>query len=296
MNYRMKSHWDKNSTRMTRIERIYTDNIISVNQNFSRHPRSIILFFLFLISFSVFAADDFPARSKRIVTDYTNTLSAAEQNQLEQKLVAFNDSTSTQIAVVLMHSTGNYDINEYAVQLGNKWGIGQKNKNNGILILLAVDDHKVSIQTGYGMEGVAPDVLMKRIIENDMIPDFKQGNYYQGLEQGTNTLMSLVKGEYSADDYMKGSEQKFPWFVILLIFFIIVISIGVKANQTRRYARTNGLSFLAAWMLLNAATRRQRGSWGMFSGGGGFGGGGSGGGFGGFGGGGFGGGGSSGSW
>src|SRR6185295_7655055 len=123
---------------------------------------------------------------------------------------------------------------------------------------------KISIQTGYGMEGVAPDVLMKRIIDTDMTPYFKQGDYYGGLERGTNTLIALVKGEYTADEYMKGSEQHFPWLVIPLIVLIIAISIGVKANQTRKYARMNGLSFWAAWMLLNAATRRQRGSWGMF--------------------------------
>ncbi|HLG34360.1 MAG TPA: TPM domain-containing protein [Bacteroidia bacterium] len=266
---------------------------ILMNLNHHIYLRSFFLFLFF--STALFAQDDFPERSNRLVTDFTNTLSQAEQNQLEQKLVAFNDSTSTQIAVVLMLSTGNYEISEYAVQLGNKWGIGQKGKNNGILILLAVDDRKISIQTGYGMEGVAPDVLMKRIIENDMTPYFKKGNYYQGLEQGTNTLMALVKGEYSADEYMKGREQHFPWFMILIIIFIVVITIGAKANQTRNYARMNGLSFFAAWMLLNAATSRQRGSWGMFSGGGGGFGGGSGG-FGGFGGGGFGGGGASGSW
>ncbi|MBK5286495.1 MAG: TPM domain-containing protein, partial [Bacteroidia bacterium] len=107
---------------------------------------------------------------------------------------------------------------------------------------------------------------------------------------------SLVKGEYTADAYMKGSEQKFPWFVIGIIFIIIILTFGAKANQTKNYARMNGLSFWAAWMLLNAAARKQRGSWGAFSGrGGGFGGSG-GGGFGGFGGGGFGGGGASGSW
>lgn len=254
-----------------------------------------LFLFLVFVSSAAIAQDDFPSRANRLVTDFTNTLSQSEQNQLEQKLVAFNDSTSTQIAVVLMRSTGNYEISEYAVQLGNKWGIGKKSKNNGILILLAVDDRKISIQTGFGMEGVAPDVLIKRIIENDMTPHFKKGDYYGGLEQGTNTLMELVKGEYSADEYMKGGEQRFPWFMILIIIFIVIISVGAKANSTRKYARMNGLSFWAAWMLLNAATSRQRGSWGMFSGGGGgFSGGG--GGFGGFGGGGFGGGGSSGSW
>ena len=83
-----------------------------------------------LVSF----AQDFPEKSKTLVTDYTNTLSADEKQRLEDKLVAFDDSTSTQIAVVMMRSTGEYDIDEYAAQLGEKWGIGRKGKDNGILI------------------------------------------------------------------------------------------------------------------------------------------------------------------
>ena len=256
--------------------------------------KKIFFLFLFLASF-VYAADDFPARSNRLVTDFTNTLSPQEQNQLEQKLVVFNDSTSTQIAIVIMKSTGSYDIEEYSVQLANKWGIGQKEKNNGVLILVAMSDRKMFISTGHGIEGVLPDVLCKRIVEQDIKPNFKAGQYYQGLDEATSTIMSIVKGEFSADDYTNRGE-KFPWSILGIISMIIFLSIGTGVNRTRKYARMNGLSFWAAWMLLSAARSRQRGSWGNFSGGGGGFGGGGGGGFGGFGGGGFGGGGAGGSW
>ena len=250
-----------------------------------------ILFFLF--SFSVFAADDFPPRASRLVTDYTGTLSAAQQNQLESKLVDFNNSTSTQIAVVIMKSIGGYEINDYAVQLANKWGIGQQDKNNGILILLAMESREVSIQIGYGLEGAAPDVLAKRIIENEMIPHFKQANFYAGIDKGTDALMALVKGEFTADEYMNRGE-KFPWFIIFLILLVIIISAGAQVNRTRKYAHINHIPFWTAWLLLSQMRSRQRGYWGGFSSGrgGSFGGGG----FGGFGGGGFGGGGASGSW
>jgi uncharacterized protein len=245
------------------------------------------IFFFLLFSFSVFASDDFPERPNRLVNDYTGTLSSAEQNQLEIKLEDFDRATSTQIAVVIMKSIGEYEINDYAVQLANKWKIGQVGKNNGILILLAMENHDVSIQIGYGLEGATPDILAKHIIENEMIPDFKQGNFYAGLDKGTNALMALAKAEFKVGDYVN-RQEKFPWFIFLIIFFIIIISIGSKANRTRSYARTNHIPFWTAWFLLSQLARKQRGTWGNFSSGSG--------GFGGFGGGGFGGGGASGHW
>ncbi|CAN5402361.1 hypothetical protein BH11BAC1_BH11BAC1_17030 [soil metagenome] len=251
---------------------------------------------IILVSFSFAAkAQEFPPRPSTIVTDYTNTLSGGEQQALEQKLVAFNDSTSSQVAIVIMHSVGSNDISEYAVQLYNNWGIGQKEKNNGVLILVAKEDRNVFITTGYGMEGVLPDALCKRVVNNDILPNFKAGNYYGGLDAAVNTIMSIVKGEYTADQYMKKKKEKVPWFgavLVLLIFFIVIIS---KIGSTKNYARRNNLGFWAAWALMNAAMSRGRsgGSWGGFSSGsGGFGGGG----FGGFGGGSSGGGGAGGSW
>lgn len=240
---------------------------------------------------SVFA-DDFPAKSSVLVNDYTGTLTDDERIQLERKLVMFNDSTSTQVAIVMMRSVGNYDIADYAVQLYNNWGIGQQNKNNGVLILVAKDDRKVWITTGYGIEGVLPDVLCKRIIDQDITPNFKNGDFFGGLNTATNSIMSLVKGEYTADQYMK-RKSKPVLFPFLLVFFIILIVIISKFRSARHYASTNNLGFWAAWALLNAASNRSHGSWGNFSsGGGGFGGGG----FGGFGGGMSGGGGAGGSW
>jgi uncharacterized protein len=256
-----------------------------------------LIFFLvsLLIQVPILRADDFPPQSKNIVTDYTNTLSESERQSLEQKLVSFNDSTSSQVAIVIMSSVGNYDIADYSVQLYNKWGIGQKEKNNGVLILVAKDDRKVWITTGYGMEGVLPDALSKRIVNNDILPNFKEGNYYEGLDEAVNSIISIVRGEYTADN-SHHKKEKVPWFGVLLallIFFIVIIS---KVGSTRNYARRNNLGFWAAWALMNAAMNRShgRGSWGGFSGGsGGFGGGG---GFGGFGGGMSGGGGAGGSW
>jgi len=258
-----------------------------------------LLFFL-LLSHTVLGSKDFPQKSGTLVTDYTSTLTSNQIADLENRLVAFNDSTSTQVAVVIMQSTGSYDISEYAVQLFNNWGIGQSKKNNGVLLLIAKDDRKVFINTGYGIEGALPDALCKRIIERDIVPNFKQGLFYEGVDAAVNAIMSLVSGEYTADDYMKKSKQSDEpgWFLFLMIFLVIIIMMIAKVRSVKKYAHTNGLAFWAAWALLNAASNRSRGSWGNFSGGGGFGGGfgGGGGGFGGFGGGMSGGGGAGGSW
>ncbi len=242
-------------------------------------------------------AEDFPARSSTIVTDFAGVLSDDNKASLENKLVAFNDSTSTQIAIVILRSTGGYEIADYSVQLFNQWKIGQASKNNGVLILVALEDRKVWITTGFGIEGVLPDALCKRIVENDIKPAFKLGDYYSGLDDATNSIMSIVKGEFTAENYTGRKKEKpvfFPFLIFLLILFIVVIS---KFSRANRYAKRNNIAFWAAWALLNAAANRTRGSWGDFSGGSGFGGGGfGGGGFGGFGGGGSGGGGAGGSW
>src|SRR5690554_7370909 len=116
---------------------------------------SFLLFFLLFVSSISMAQEDFPElpNPPRLVNDFTNTLSEAQQAALERKLVAYDDSTSTQISIVLIRSVGPYDISDYAFQLGDKWGIGRQGKDNGLLILAAMEDRKVFIATGYGLEG-----------------------------------------------------------------------------------------------------------------------------------------------
>ncbi len=263
--------------------------------------RKLIPFFLLFLTIlpAVTQAQEFPAKSTTLVSDYTNTLTQEQKNALENKLVAFNDSTSTQIAIVILSTLDGYPIDEYARRLAEEWGIGQKNKNNGALILAALKDRKITIQIGYGLEAVIPDALAKRIIEKDIKPFFKEGAYYEGLDKGTSTMISLAKGEFKADAYMKTTEKPFPSFIIFIILGIILIVFFSKYRAVKSYSTLNHISFWAAWALLNAAINSHSGRWSDFSSGsGGFGGGGSsgGGGFSGFGGGSFGGGGASGSW
>ncbi len=260
--------------------------------------RVCLLAFILLNSFLLYASGDFPAKATTLLSDFTNTLSAEQKNALERKLVEFNDSTSTQIAVVIIASTGSYEINDYTVRLAEQWGIGRKEKNNGLIILVAKEDRKVSIQVGYGLEPVITDALTKRIIENIIVPAFKQNLFYEGLNEATNVLMGLALGEFGAEGVAQGKTQEkgVPWAIIVIVIVMIIVVLMSRARSVKQYAQTNNLSFWAALALMNAISSKQRGSWNNFHSGSGGGFGGGGGGFGGFGGGSFGGGGSSGGW
>jgi uncharacterized protein len=254
--------------------------------------RIIIALLLIVLSATGFA-QDFPAKPNKLVNDYTGTLSAAEIQQLEQKLVAFDDSTSIQVAIAVLKSVGEYDINDYALQLGRAWGVGTKGKDNGVMIVVALGDRKISIQTGYGVEGVLPDMYTRRIIENDIKPYFKSGNYYKGLDAGTDAIIALSKGEYKNDRPKAGKRGGGAASGLVVIIIVIVIIILLKrgggGGGGNQVIGGRGVADALFWSMLLGSGRG--------SGGGGWGGGSSGGGgFGGFGGGSFGGGGSSGSW
>jgi len=234
----------------------------------------------------------------RLVNDFAGLLKPDEVNMLEQKLVSFNDSTSTQIAVVIVSTLDGYDKADYAQQLAEKWGIGQKGLNNGVLVLVkpktADSNGQVQIAQGYGLEGAIPDITCGEIVDREILPAFRNGEYYTGLNNATTVLMSLARGEFSASQYgnraKKSSGKGSPiGFIIIVIILIFVLS-RRSGGSNNKHISTGGLPF---WMLMGMMNsgRGSSGSWGGFSGGSS-----SGGGFGGFGGGSFGGGGAGGSW
>lgn len=255
--------------------------------------KKIFLLSLFSLLFAFAFAQDFPEKPGTLVNDYANVLSADQKQQLENKLVTFNDSSSTQIAVAILKSVGDYDINEYAVELGRKWGVGQSGKNNGIMIVVAVGDRKISIQTGYGLEGALPDIYAKRIIDNDIKPNFRAGNYYAGLDEATTSIIKYTRGEYKNDNPKASSKKGGSGSIAIIIIIVIVIIIIMRkgGGGGSEVIGGRGASNALFWaMLFGSGGGRSSGGWGGGSSGGG------GGGFGGFGGGSFGGGGSSGSW
>ncbi len=246
-------------------------------------------------------SQDYPERPAppRLINDLAGVLDKQAAAQLENELVSFAQQTSTQIAVVTIPDMGGYDASSYAFQLAEKWGIGQGDKDNGILMLIQPKTNGVRgeafIATGYGLEGVVPDAVANRIVDNEMIPYFKQNNYAGGVKAGADVLMEITRGEYTAEGYMEQSGRSGGIFgglgmiIIILIFFVTAI----RGQKSRHSSVGHSLPF---WMLLatmGSGNRTHSGSYGNFSSGSGsFGGGG----FGGFGGGSFGGGGAGGSW
>ena len=269
-----------------------------------------ILFIVCLISISsVFAQYEIPPVPKlqtSVYDDDIKLLSPSQKKSLEQKLIKYSDTTSTQIVIAIISSTKGEYINYLGAQWAEKWGIGQEKEDNGIFILLAKDDRKIGINTGKGVEHLLTDAMSKRIIDRDIIPYFKRNDYYGGLNRATDAIFEVMNGEYQATRQNDSFEFPFAVFFVLFIFFIIfIIAItknrgggrgGNRGNRNDDEAR----SILEAIILSNmgrGSYSRGSSSGGIFGGGSSSGGSFGGGGFsGGFGGGSFGGGGASGGW
>ena len=188
------------------------------------------LLFLLLFSVRLFAQEGIPAKPSGFILDEAGLLNPEEENALEQKMRGYADSTSTQFAIVLVNSTNGRDPYDNAIDIGKIWGVGQKGKNNGVVILAAMQDRKLRIVTGRGIEDVLPDAICKRIINRTLKPTFKVGAYYQGLDQATSEMMQRASGEFKNED--SGEEpQGIPPFII--IFLILVIISIIKAIRNR---------------------------------------------------------------
>ncbi len=231
------------------------------------------------------------------VNDFGNFLEPFQRQALEQKLRNYNDSTSSAIVIITVPDLKGYDIAEVALKYLRDWGVGVKGKNNGVVILVSKAEKKARIETGYGMEGVLPDILAKQIIDQRMVPFFKNNDYYAGFDNAIDAIIEAAAGEYKAD--AKGKNKPSGGSIILLIvIFIIIIFIfsgkGGGGGGGSYMSRKGSRSFMdgVPWFLLGSML----GSGGRGGGFGGDRGGFGGGGFGGFGGGGGGGGGASGGW
>ncbi len=262
----------------------------------------LVLVLLFTIGNNIIALPSRPA-PPRLVNDFESLLSAQEVSALENKLVKYERTYSTQIAIVITRELGGYEIADYATQLGEKWGVGRAGSENGLLITVVPGDEQgrrlVYIAVGYGLEGAIPDITANRIVENEILPNFRMGNYYKGLDEGTNVLMQLAAGEFSANEYEEAQEEVPSGAVLLPFLFIFVIIFFLSRKRKAYSSPGKSIPFWTMFWLLTHGTRGSRGSYGNFSSGrGSFGRGGSfgGGGFKGFGGGRFGGGGAGGSW
>ena len=268
--------------------------------------RNITITVLVLLS-SVLTAQ-IPAKPipPRLVNDFASLLNPSDAARIEEALVAFSDSTSNQIVVVTVTSLGGVDKSQFAYSIGAEWKVGQSDFNNGIVILIKPkvgnERGEAFIATGYGLEGALPDAICRRIVEKEMIPRFREEDYFGGVVAALNVIMPIAAGEYSSDEYAASSGEEgsiiAAILVILFVLFVTVISAISKRGGGGNYGgggrKGPGLAelLILGSLLSRGGGGRSGGFGGGFGSGGGFGGGG----FGGFGGGGFGGGGAGGSW
>lgn len=263
----------------------------SFQSNNKKKSKLILLILIGLLSFSFsYAQFDIPKKpikteEQTSVYDYINLLTPIQKSDLEQKLITYSDTTSTQIVIAIIASTKGENINYLGAKWLTNWGIGQAKEDNGILIILAKDDRKIAINTGYGVEHLLTDAMSKRIIENDIIPYFKQDDYYGGLQKGADAIFEVLNGEYQGT--RKASNKKvFPSEVIIVLVFIfifILLSISKNkrggGNSGNRGNNSPVMDIFEAIILSNMGRGNYRGggfgsgSGGGFSGGGGFGGG-----------------------
>ncbi|MEO5682479.1 MAG: TPM domain-containing protein [Chitinophagaceae bacterium] len=250
-----------------------------------------LLVFAFLLLAQLSWSQTIPPRPNppRLVNDYQHAMSADQVEALERKLVAYDDSTSIQVAIITYDINDDYPIEMVALKILREWGVGNKKTNNGIVILADIAHRKIRIETGGGMEGSIPDITAKQIIESEIAPNFRNQNYYRGFDEATDAIIKAAAGEYKApEDYRKRGNKGGSIIGMIVIFIIILIVLsniggGGRGGMMSRRGFSPWIFPMGGWT-------------GGGGGGGGWSGGGGGGGFGGFGGGGGGGGGASGSW
>lgn len=268
------------------------------------NSKRIFQFTFLLLAFtcnSIFAQFTIPEKPslQTSVYDYANILSAGEKAQLEEKLIRYSDSTTTQIVVITIESLKGEDVSQLATKWGQTWGIGgTKQDDNGVIILLAKAEKKIAINPGYGVEDRLTAGIGGTIIRNIIIPEFKAGSFYNGLDKGTDAIIDVFKGKFKGErKQSKGNNFPILPFIIIVVIVLILLSRNKRGGGGNSGNNGGGPSLMDV-ILLSSLGRSGGGFGGGFGGGssgGGFGGGG--GGFGGgFGGGGFSGGGSSGGW
>jgi len=235
---------------------------------------TLLLFFCFVQI--VFAQNILPRPNPpKLVNDVAGVLSPEQREILEQKLVALDDSSSNQIAVVLIPTLDGYPIEEYANKLFREWGIGHKGTNNGVLIIAAINDRKVRIEVGYGLEGAIPDIAASSIYNNEIVPAFREQNYYRGLDDAINALSKAAVGEYKVKKEKKAKSKGKPLVTFLgMLLFILIIVAGGRGRGGGGSMSRGGYSDIATGMLLGSLLGGGRSHGGGFgdSGGGGFGG------------------------
>lgn len=212
----------------------------------------------------------------RLVNDLASILTTSEVSDLENRLVQFSEKTSNQITLVTLPSLNGYDKAQMAFAIGDSWGVGGAKLNNGIVILIKPrignEKGEAFIATGYGLEGALPDAISKRVVENEMIPHFKNNDYYAGIDAALNVILPIAAGEHSYEEYKKGEESFVgPLIVMFFVFLFLMFVIGKKGGGPTNIGGGNrkgpsALDLLLLGSMLSSGSRGR--SSGGFGGGG----------------------------
>ena len=231
--------------------------------------RVIVGLFISLLSSPAFALP-IPEKPEHYVNDYISLLSSESREKMETTLAEFEKANSTQVVVAIFDSLEGGSLEDFSIRLAEQWKIGGKEKDNGVMLLIFKSDRKVRIEVGYGLEGALPDVTANQIIQNEIVPNFREGNYDVGVEKAVDGILRATRGEYAATiDDEKINSFKPVLFVLMLIFIIIVL----ERSKGRTYSGRGG-PFI--WWGGGGSSGRGWGGGGFGGGGGGsFGGGGS---------------------
>jgi len=200
---------------------------------------SVVLMVLATIT-CLWAQSELPSFNA-LVTDIPGVLSAEKKSELEQKLRSLKSSEGTEIAVLIVNSLGGNSVEGYAQDVVRKWKIGEKNKDNGILLLIAIQEHAIRIEVGRGLEGSVPDIIAGRIIRDQMVPLFKSGDIAGGISLGVQRLIELATGEYQQQEQPSPSEQ----MPAINIFWVLIV-VGVLVAQVLKAFLGNTLGPLSA--------------------------------------------------
>lgn len=254
--------------------------------------RNAILLLLILLGNITHAQDiPEPMNPPRLVNDFAGLLSNNEYQYLEKKLRNYHDTTSNQIYVVITDNLEGYDIADYSQRLGQKWKVGQKGKDNGIVMVIKPKtpntNGKIFIATGYGLEEYVPDAITRQIVDNEIIPYFAKNQYAQGIDHGIDVIMGLISGRFTADRYSGNEESSDIGFtIIVILIFLGILLTGFKRNSNGRLTYHADVPFFIILSLLSNSGGGKKNGFGNFSsgsggfsggGGGSFGGGGAGG-------------------
>lgn len=195
-----------------------------------RYFKAYLLIVLLTVTNSVFGVPNFPELTGRVV-DQANILSAAQQQNIIAQLKAFEEKSNAQIVVASIDSLEGYEIRDYGYQLGRHWQIGQKDLNNGVLLLIAPNERKVAIEVGYGLEGSLTDALSHQIIEQYILPKFRQGDMGAGVELGVMMILKGLAGEISAENFVSQAEPEIDLAtaIFMLLFFGFIVFFIIQA-------------------------------------------------------------------